>query len=475
MARSPFQHSCATGGNSATAIITSTGTLLVHSLPSYSVVVIVRIQLPTTIMQPPNEFLSGEGDPKIGSILDVGSLQIDSKDNAAATLSNQSNAKIQIMASMESSSLIPPPPRNSSSIDSFSDGESESPPPLDANRTIESSTSTRNHQANDSGNNSTNDNDSSVNQEESLMEQMMKEALKAKKENDEKKNTSIRKDAKQSFGLKKGFLNTASSSSSSKTKSKSKQTKENPLQTKLKSKLDREPVYELDSEGNMIPLIPKSTATSTRKNPLHLDEVQESMNASSNTFASNWSTSPDLLQRISSDPILFKDMTNPKYTAALEALQRDPKEAMKRFENHPDVKDFLNRMCRVLGDHFTELGEKQDQEQEQVKEQEKKTQGHSKDVKEKDVGPLAYSALQKEKLRQEQGKESFDKMSKTEQDQVDTIMKDQELTRILMDVDMQRVMQECSTIPGKMKMYMSHDVHGAKLRKLIQAGLLRMA
>lgn len=442
----------------------------VHTLTKLA---IVRIQLPT--MQPPNEFLSGESDPKVGSILRVGSLQIDSRDNAAPS-SNQSNAKIQIVESMESSSL-PPPPRGSSSNDSFSDDESEPPPSLYANRTIESSTSTRNQQANDSGNNN---NNNSINQEESLMEQMMKEALKAKKENDEKKNTSIRKNAKQSFGLKKGFLNaSSSSSSSSSSKTKSKQTKENHLKLKLKSKSkpDWEPVYELDSEGNMIPIIPKSTVTSTQKktNPLHLDEVQESMKASSDTFASNWSTSPDLLQRISSDPILFKDMTNPKYTAALEALQQDPKEAMKRFENHPDVKDFLNRMCRVLGDHFTELGEKQDQEQKQVKEQGKKKQGRSNDVKEKDVGPLAYSALQKEKMRQEHGKESFDKMSKKEKDQVDAIMKDQELTRILMDVDMQRVMQECSTIPGKMKMYMSHDVHGAKLRKLIQAGLLRMA
>ena len=442
-------------------------------------------------MQPPNEYLSGEGDPKIGSIL--GSLQIDSRDHAPS--SNQSNAKIQIMESSSSSSSPPPPPPVGSSsidIDSFSDDEeSEPPPPLDANTTTESTTSIRNQQANDSGNGNGNNSTSSINQEESLMEQMMKEALKAKKENEEKKNSSIRKNAKKSFGLKKGFLNASSSSSSSSSSSKvkSKQNKEkNHLKLKSisKSKPDREPVYELDSEGNMIPIIPVlATSSNTKRNPLHLDEVQESMKASSNTFAkssnwnSNWSSSPDLLQRISSDPILMKGMTNPKYTAALEALQQDPKEAMRKFENHLDVKDFLNRMCQVLGDHFTELGEKQDQEQEQEQEQDKKTQGHSSndDVKEEDVGPLAYSVLQKEKMRQEQGEESLasSNMSKKEKDQVDAIMKDQELTKILMDVDMQRVMQECSTIPGKMKMYMSHDVHGAKLRKLIQAGLLRIA
>jgi len=382
-----------------------------------------------------NEFLSGEVDSNLGSMLE--SLHLHSK---------ESNAKIRIIES------------SSSSDDN--DDDDEAPPRLDA--------------APISSTNQSNDVTTSNDQTESLLEQMMKEAMKAKKQNDEKKEASIRKNAKKSFGLKKGFLN-ASSSKPKKNRAKRSLVKAATIQPM--SSCD-DTVYELDQEGNMIMIpaiietIPKPDASAVKRNPLHIDEVQESMKESSSwdAFAqSNWS-SPDLLQRISSDPILIKGMSNPKYIAALEALQKDPKEAMSKFQNHDDVKEFLNRMCHVFGDHFTQLGEQQDKEKQDK-------QSASIDLKEEDIGPVAYSILQKEKTRKEQGlsQSSEENMSREEKEQVDFVMKDEELTRILMDVDMQLVMQECSSMPGKMQMYMRHEVYGRKLQKLIHAGLLRVA
>lgn len=217
------------------------------------------------------------------------------------------------------------------------------------------------------------------------------------------------------------------------------------------------------STRNNIETIPKPNPTSHKNNPLHMQEVQDAMNGNKGwaNFANKDWSSPELLDRISKNPILLAGMQNPKFTAALEALKSNPKEAMKKFKDHKDVTEFLNEFCSVLGDHFTKLGETQEQ---------------NVNVTETDVGPMAYSAIQKENERKAKGEQSLGEgMTREEQEQIDSIMKDKDLTEILMDVDMQRVMQECSTIPGKMQMYMQHEEYGKKLRKLIQAGLLRFA
>jgi len=213
-----------------------------------------------------------------------------------------------------------------------------------------------------------------------------------------------------------------------------------------------------------IKTIPKPNPSETQ-NPLHLKEVQQAMNDNGSTwnkFSNTEWSSPDLLNRISDNPIIMAGMANPKFTAALEALKSNPKEAMEKFKDHKDVTEFLKEFCSVLGHHFTKLGEEQD--------------ANEKDLKEKDVGPMAFDAIQKEKERTAKGEKPLnEEMSKQEREQLNAIMKDEDLTTMLMDVDMQRVIQECSNIPGKMQMYMRQEDYGKKLRKLIQAGLLRVA
>ena len=125
-------------------------------------------------MSPSNEFLSGEADPKLGSML--GSLHISSDFEKAKS------AKIQVLESKS---------------DTNSESEDESPPPLDC--------------INDSKQNSNASSEKiELEEGESLMEKMMKEATKAREVEKEKKRASELKNAKSSsFGLKKGFLNSS--------------------------------------------------------------------------------------------------------------------------------------------------------------------------------------------------------------------------------------------------------------------------
>ena len=311
------------------------------------------------------------------------------------------------------------------------------------------------------------------NQMSSSTEQMMKDAIKAKKE---KENQSIEKMKKQlkktSFGMKKGFLNSSINKSQ-----KSKKTKTKP---KVKSThISHVPdiIYEVDGKGNIhpskdgaqsIPTIrPKQSKSNIGESPLRFQEVQDAMKDNSNlsNYISNheqeWNT-PDLMDQISNNKVLSSGMTNPKFTAALEAFKSNPKSTMKQFQNHPDIIEFLNEFCLVMGNHFTELGEKKG--------------GRKKDTDIiESLGPLAAEALQREKEDKKKGETSWDtNLSNDERSQLDTIMADQELTSLLMDVDLQRIMSECATQAGCMRMYMQHERYGPKLRKLIKAGLLKV-
>lgn len=233
---------------------------------------------------------------------------------------------------------------------------------------------------------------------------------------------------------------------------------------------------ESERERNDIETAPAFDPSLKTSQPLHLQEVQKAMKDENawQTFSNTEWSSPDLLDKISKNPKLLARMADPKFTAALEALRDNPQEAMKKFKDHKDVTEFLNEFCSILGEHFTALGEKQQQQQQQ---QPIENCPSRKELNEEDVGPIAFGAIQREKERKARGEKSVteDDMNKEEQVKYEAVMKDEELTKILMDMNMQKVLQECSTIPGKMQMYMRHEEYGMKLRKLIQAGLLRVA
>ena len=49
-------------------------------------------------------------------------------------------------------------------------------------------------------------------------------------------------------------------------------------------------------------------------------------------------------------------MTEPHLHEALALLQRDPKEAKKRYQHDPEVTEMISRYMRILGSHFELLG-----------------------------------------------------------------------------------------------------------------------
>ena len=87
------------------------------------------------------------------------------------------------------------------------------------------------------------------------------------------------------------------------------------------------------SNGAPIVISPPSSAS----NPLRLSEVQEAMRRSegvvgrtlSNTSA--WLT-PELIARMSQDPILVAGLGNPRFMAALGEMQKDSRAAMAKYK-----------------------------------------------------------------------------------------------------------------------------------------------
>jgi hypothetical protein len=327
------------------------------------------------------------------------------------------------------------------------------------------------------------------------METMMAEAARVQREKDAEAQAQQRKEAKSksSFGsMKGGFLNKSSSSSKSKKKKGKKQTKSN----------DND-VFEVDSEGNLvksknaakeeeeIPTIrPKngsSGGSRSESDRLRLQEVQDAMKNSSLSGMLGGSSGAaggagaatdqlltgdaELMQKIAANPRLAAGMRNPKFAAAMEALQSDPVAAMERFRDHPEIGDFLREYCGVLGEHFTELGRKQEEAETKAKKK-SQTQNGAPRTPADSMGPLAEAAMRREQERKARG-EADAPMSQDEEEMMQRIVSDPEMAEILMDPAMQIIMQECA-VPGRMHAYMQHPQYGPKLRKLMEAGLLKM-
>lgn len=297
--------------------------------------------------------------------------------------------------------------------------------------------------------------------EPTLMDEMMNAATAARKLKKDKA-AAEQKRVKKEFGagFKGGFL----MGGKAKTKAKAKRSGK-PLTTAS------EPLTTIKYEQ-------------PTGDPLQLEEVQDAMQDSVHPMAAKlqqgeWCT-PDLMQRIASNPRLAAGLANPKFAAALGELQKNPKAALKKFQHQPEMVDFLNEFCGVMGDHFTTIG-KQEQEQSPSPPSAPSVQG-----------PLAQQAMKRhaeneQKKRQQHSaaqqaspastassRAAQSKAEADQQAQVDRIMQDAELRTILMDPEMQQVMVTCQQ-PGALGRFMRDPHWGPKLRKLADAGLVRIA
>jgi len=124
-------------------------------------------------------------------------------------------------------------------------------------------------------------------------------------------------------------------------------------------------IYELDNEGNMVPTSKPTSysnnnnnkpSSNDKTNPLHLPEVHSAMLSHLQTNSDQLAT-PDLLDTITQNhPKLARGMNDPRYMAALQCMQTNPKETLERLkETSPDIVDWLMEFCGVMGEHFIKL------------------------------------------------------------------------------------------------------------------------
>ncbi|KAL7541990.1 hypothetical protein ACHAXR_011732 [Thalassiosira sp. AJA248-18] len=361
-----------------------------------------------------------------------------------------------------------------------------------------------------------------------LAEQLLVDAKMAKQKQQSQQTQREKQRAKKStFGLKKGFLN-SSNKSSKKTSRKNASARQGSGSSRSQvdgiSKFDplkgdatvgqngdeNNLIYELDNDGNMVPSlspsssteVPSATASSNNKNnPLHLPEVQSAMLSHLQSQSSQWAT-PDLLNSISQNhPKLASGMNDPRYMKALQSMQTNPKETLERCKKEsPEIMEWLMEFCGVMGAHFVRLGEEQDggEGNKTKKGGESKVEVASLDggggggsTKVREMGPLEEKALRRHHVQKQnvsesstQRKEQADPASTQSKqhtsptnamdNQVASILADEELRSILLDPKMQKVMEECQN-GNKLRYYMGHEEYSPKIRRLMEAGLIRFA
>ena len=196
------------------------------------------------------------------------------------------------------------------------------------------------------------------------------------------------------------------------------------------------------------------------------------------TNANLWAR-PDLLDTITKHhPKLARGMNDPRYVSALHGMQTHPKETLENLENNcPEILDWLQEFCGVMGEHFIRLGIEQDG----ANNNRAKSVSDADATKVREMGPLEKKALEKhmnmdakKDQRVQQRTNDAAGSTKNLDEQVSSILANDELRSILMDPIMQQIMEECST-GNKLRYYMSHAEYGPKLRQLFDAGLIRAA
>jgi len=353
-----------------------------------------------------------------------------------------------------------------------------------------------------------------------LAELLLQDADKSKLEQRKKQQLQERKKAQKStFGFQKGFLN----SSSCKTKNQLKRDEKKCHASGVKENAfvkgtekdgvpndseNKSLIYELDKEGNMIPM-QSTEPPSTKANPLHLPEVEKVMSSLSANLSGNRALLESIAQSITKNPklaSLLSDPNNPKYRQNMQLLQRmqsQPKETLQQLKREGKDKEFIEfirEFCGVLGDEFLKLGGDQNVEDTQTNASSRNAKNNANDIdtfqKEKtkirELGPLEKGALERHRARDKslertnssslcprdnplQKNKNQPNHEEIQDEQVSAILSDDELRSILMDHKMQCLMQECSEGKRGLMYYLSHEEYGPKLRKLIDAGLLRLA
>jgi hypothetical protein len=111
----------------------------------------------------------------------------------------------------------------------------------------------------------------------------------------------------------------------------------------------------------------KSNPTELPKNKL-IDNVKnevKSNNVSSSTLLGDvmgkkdeWLT-PDLLNKIAQKPQLLKYFMDPRFTEAIQLMQKDPQKAKETYGSNPEFNEFIKEFSSIMAEHFNNVGQKQ--------------------------------------------------------------------------------------------------------------------
>ncbi|EGD77844.1 hypothetical protein PTSG_12893 [Salpingoeca rosetta] len=165
-------------------------------------------------------------------------------------------------------------------------------------------------------------------------------------------------------GFSKGFLSGGLGSDSKPAKKKTAQSRQKRATTAPKKKVE-----EIET------IRPKASAKDTPVGVL--PEVQESLREATpflERTKDQW-LNADLLKRFQSNPFLLQCLSDPSFVEALSDFQKDPAAAKKKYANNDKVLRFFKEYFKVMGAHFTELGDKEDQEKQQQQQQQQQQQG----------------------------------------------------------------------------------------------------
>lgn len=118
------------------------------------------------------------------------------------------------------------------------------------------------------------------------------------------------------------------------------------------------------SGGGEVPMV--RADVEAKQKQLQLPEVQDRIEQEKAEAAKldqnkTWMT-PDLMQKIAATPILRKGFMDPRCQQAMAEMQASPTEAMKKYGDVPEMREFLQAFMKLMGDHFTALADKQEKE-----------------------------------------------------------------------------------------------------------------
>ena len=74
---------------------------------------------------------------------------------------------------------------------------------------------------------------------------------------------------------------------------------------------------------------------------------------------SDWATE-SLLEKIERYPLLSRALTDPHLSELLSQFQSNLKEALQVAAGNPEMQHFLREFCNLMGDHFTELADREE-------------------------------------------------------------------------------------------------------------------